>query len=232
LMKDFEAGILTTQLLEVWKSNLEPLVEELNDKAALGRTLSCVLERETWAMRGELTNGHYIYMLDKTLNRLQQTLDKLSSDLNPRINLGSMTVMAYSHRPYTSGLLINVTVDRPAEMNQFKLRPYFVGKMDAVFETDEEKQFHVPTWKALEWLVEDFGMTRTLRIIEDKQYQMSSGAWQEGVPLGVSSDPRFCTLGPRRGKWSPEATIESTNYNWMMIEGSFSTWENCAATYQ
>jgi hypothetical protein len=86
-----------------------------------------------------LTNGHYIYMLDKTLNRLQQTLDKLSSDLNPRINLGSMTVMAYSHRPYTSGLLVNVTVDRPAEMNQFKLRPYFVGKMDAVFETDEEK---------------------------------------------------------------------------------------------
>jgi hypothetical protein len=70
LMKDFEAGILTTQLRQEWKSNLEPLVEELKDKATLGRTLSCVLEWETWAMRGELTNGHYIYMLDKTLNRL------------------------------------------------------------------------------------------------------------------------------------------------------------------
>jgi hypothetical protein len=55
-------------------------------------------------------------------------------------------------------------------MNQFKLRHYFVGKMDAIFETKEEKQYHVPTWKALEWLVEDFGMTRTLCIAEDWQH--------------------------------------------------------------
>jgi hypothetical protein len=83
LMKDFEAGILTTQLLQEWKLNLEQLVEELEDKEAIGKTLSYVLERETWAMQGELINGHYIYMLDKTLTRLKQTLDKLSSDLNP-----------------------------------------------------------------------------------------------------------------------------------------------------
>jgi hypothetical protein len=61
---------------------------------------------------------------------------------------------------------------------------------------------------------------------------MTLGAWPEGVPLSVSSYPRFCTLGPRCGKWSPEATIKSTNYNWMLMEGSFSTWEDCATTYQ
>jgi hypothetical protein len=123
-------------------------------------------------------------------------------------------------------------VEKPTKMNQFKLRLYFLGKMDAVFETEEEKQYHIPTWKALEWLVEDFGMTRTLRIVEDRQYQMTSGVWPKGVPLSISSDPHFCTLGPRCGKWSPEATIKSINYNWMLIEGSFSTWEDCATTYQ
>jgi hypothetical protein len=78
-------------------------------------------------------------MLDKTLIQIRQALEKLSSNLNPQINLGSMTVMAYSHRPYTSKLLVNVMVEKLAEMNQFKLRPYFVGKMNAVFETEEEK---------------------------------------------------------------------------------------------
>jgi hypothetical protein len=40
-------------------------------------------------MQGKLTNGPSIYMLDKTLIWIRQTLDKLSSNLNPRINLGS-----------------------------------------------------------------------------------------------------------------------------------------------
>ena len=143
-----------------------------------------------------------------------------------------MTVMAYSHRPYTSGLLVNVTEEKPTEMNQFKLRPYFVDKMNAVFETKKEKQYHVPTWKALECLVEDFGMTCTLHIVKDRQYQMTSTMWPERILLGVSSDPQFCALGPRRGKWSPKATIESTNYNLMLIEGSFNTQEDCATTFQ
>jgi hypothetical protein len=54
-MKDFEVGILNAQMRQEWKLNLELLVEELEDKAAVGKTLSCVLERETWAVQGELT---------------------------------------------------------------------------------------------------------------------------------------------------------------------------------
>jgi hypothetical protein len=102
-------------------------------------------------------------------------------------------------------------------MNHFKLWPYFVDKMDAVFEIEEEKQYNMPTWKALEWLIEDFGMIYILCIAEDWQYQMTLGMWPEGVLLGVSSDPCFCTLGPRRSKWSPKVTMESTNHNWMLI---------------
>jgi hypothetical protein len=79
--------------------------------------------------------------------------------------------------------------------------------------------------------VEDFGMTRTIIIAEDRQYQLVLGGWPAGIPQAVSSDPRFCSLGERRGKWSPDATIDSTNYNWLLITGSFETWASYATVY-
>jgi RNA:NAD 2'-phosphotransferase (TPT1/KptA family) len=84
---------------------IEPLAIELENKEALGRTLSCILEHEGWARRGKLTNNHYVHTMDKALNCLKQTMEKLSSNLYPRINLDSMTTMAYSIRPYTSNYL-------------------------------------------------------------------------------------------------------------------------------
>jgi hypothetical protein len=122
-------------------------------------------------------------------------MDKLSLNLNPRINLDSMTTMAYLVRLYLSGLLINTIVDQPSDQNQSPLRARFVGHMDAVFETALEKEYSDPTWQALEWLVEDFGMTRTIRIAEDRQYQLASGNWPEGVPILVSTNPRYYAVG-------------------------------------
>ena len=113
-MKDFEAGFLNAHMKQEWKLNSEPLVEEVEDKEVVGKTLTCILERETCAMRGELSNGHSIYMLGTVLIRVKQILDKLSSNLNSQINLGNMIVMAYSHQPYASGLLVDVTVEKPA----------------------------------------------------------------------------------------------------------------------
>ena len=230
LMDDFNEAKLDTEVRKHWLEKVTPLLQVLEDKEALGKTLSSVLERESWARRGELTNSHYIYTTDKAILRLQQTMDKLSLDLNPRINLGSMVIMAYSVRPYTSGLLVNVVVEKPSDEAQSSLKSRFLGKVGAVFETPEEREFSIPTWKALEWLVEDFGMTRTIRLAEDRQYQLISGNWPEGVPQSVTSDPRFCNC-ERRGKWAPDATIDSTNYNWPVIVGSFETWSSCAAAY-
>ena len=98
----------------------------------------------------------------------QDKEDKLSLDLNPQVNLGSMVVMAYLVRPYTSGLLANAVVDKPTEETQYYLKTKFVGKIGIVFDTLEERKHSIPTWKALEWLVEDFGMTKTIRIAKDR----------------------------------------------------------------
>jgi hypothetical protein len=231
VMRDFQEGRIDREVRLDWKEQIEALVIELENREPLGQILSCILEREGWARRGELTNSHYVYTIDKALNRLKQAMDKLSLNLNPRINLDSMTTMAYSVHPYPFGLLVNTIVDQPSDQNQSPLRGRFVGHMDAVFETTLEKEYSVRTWQALEWLVEDFGMTQTIRIAEDRQYQLASGNWLEGVPISVSTDPRYCAVGQRRGKWSLEATLESTNYNWPIIEGQFNTWEECAANY-
>jgi hypothetical protein len=115
--------------------------------------------------------------------------DKLSLDLNPQVNLGSMVTMAYSVRPYTFGLLANVVVEKPAKEAQSYLKTKFVGKMGAVFETLEEREHSIPTWKVLEWLVEDFGMTRTIRIAETVNISWFSGSWPEGIRQAVSSNP-------------------------------------------
>ena len=111
---------------------MTPLLQVLEDKEALGKTLSSILEQESRACRGELTNSHYIYTMDKALLRLKQTMDKLSLNLNPHINLGSMVTMAYLVRPYTSGLLANVVVQKSAEEAQSSLKTRFVEKMGAV----------------------------------------------------------------------------------------------------
>jgi hypothetical protein len=70
-MKDFEVGFFSAEMRQEWKLNLEAIVEEVEDKEVVGKTLTCVTERETWAMRGELTNGHSIYMLDTILIRIK-----------------------------------------------------------------------------------------------------------------------------------------------------------------
>jgi hypothetical protein len=85
------------------------------------------------------------------------------------MNLDSMVVMAYTVRPYIFGLLASIVVERLAKENQSYLKTKFVGKVGAVFETPKKKEHSIPTWKALEWLVEDFDMTRTIKIAKDRQ---------------------------------------------------------------
>lgn len=74
-------------------------------------------------------------------------------------------------------------------------------------------------------------MMQTIKIAKDRQYQLVSWNWPKGIPISVSIDPYYCVVGQRHGKWPPEAILESTNYNWLVVEGLFNTWEECAASY-
>jgi hypothetical protein len=128
-MYDFQEGKLDAEIRKHWLERVEPLLHALENREFLGKTLSSVLERKSWARRDELTNSHYIYTMDKALIRLRQTMDKLSKDLNLQENLGNMVVMAYSVRPYTLGLIANVMVEKPTEKAQSYLKTKFVRKM-------------------------------------------------------------------------------------------------------
>jgi hypothetical protein len=49
-MRDFQEGQIDKEVRLDWKERIEPLVIELENKEALGQTLSYVLEHEGWAI--------------------------------------------------------------------------------------------------------------------------------------------------------------------------------------
>jgi hypothetical protein len=50
VMRDFQEGQIDKEVRLDWKERIEPLVIELENKEALGQTLSYVLEHEGWAI--------------------------------------------------------------------------------------------------------------------------------------------------------------------------------------
>ena len=43
------------------------------------------------------------------------------------------------------------------------------------------------------------------------------------APTTIKATRVFCDMGPRRLLWAPDATIDSWEYNWPIIEGRFDT---------
>lgn len=89
----------------------------------------------------------------------------------------------------------------------------------------------IPTWNAIAWLLEDYGLSRTKDVPADIQYKRISRQWSVIPPAAVASHPHFCPC-PRRNKWDPIATIASVEYNWPLIIGPKSTVAQCQATYK
>jgi hypothetical protein len=82
-MNNLQNRKVDVEIRKYWMEMVEPLLHALVDKEFLEKTLSFVLEKESWACRSELINSHYIYTMNKALIQLRHTMDKLSKDLNP-----------------------------------------------------------------------------------------------------------------------------------------------------
>jgi len=85
----------------------------------------------------------------------------------------------------------------------------------------------IPSWKALEWLVEDYQL---LNERYDRVYQYISSGWQESPPVSVVTNNHFCPC-KRRYKWNPKATIDSIDYNLPEIPKAFDSVASCARSY-
>lgn len=89
----------------------------------------------------------------------------------------------------------------------------------------------MPTWQAIAWLLEDYGLSRMEDIPADIQYRRISRQWSSKPPVAVATHPNFCPC-PRRHKWDPQATLHSVEYNWPVIPGPKATVAQCQVAYR
>ena len=107
----------------------------------------------------------------------------------------------------------------------------FLGNYEELFDDVQEKP--VPTWTALAWILQDYGLSRTEQMAADLVYKQISGPWSFDPPPVVQVHPQYCPCA-RRHKWSPTSTLASVEYNWPQIQGApgFNTPAQCREAYQ
>ena len=83
-------------------------------------------------------------------------------------------------------------------------------------------------------ILEDVGLSRQIDTrpeeAHDVVYRRICHGWSPEPPVTVTNDPRFCDC-QRRWKWPPQALIDSLEYNWPVIPGSFVTYQDCYESY-
>lgn len=102
----------------------------------------------------------------------------------------------------------------------------YLGKYPNMFDNPEEEP--VPTWAAIAWLLEEYGLSRTETVHADIQYRIILRQWSLQPPPAVANHPNFSPC-PRRGKWNLAATLSSVEYNLPIIQGPKTTSKECHA---
>jgi hypothetical protein len=110
------------------------------------------------------------------------------------------------------------------------LNQRFLGRYDSLIDLDSA--IPLPTWKGIEWILEDYGLSRHEEKSWDLIYQrVQDSTWSQEAPALVKSNGHFCDC-PRRFLWAPDALINSVEYNWPIILGQFDTAATYALAYQ
>lgn len=108
----------------------------------------------------------------------------------------------------------------------------YLGNFQALFNFNIEEL--IPSWNALEWILEDVGLWRQINMrpkeAHDMVYRKICHSWSKTPPVTVTNDSRFCDC-PRRWKWSPQASINNLEFNWPINLGSFQTPKDCHESY-
>lgn len=217
----------TNTTILIWKTNLESLLPLVRHEVFLTRILKYNLQRTYHTTSdGEFTTSHYVYNRDRALDRVQRYLVVVEAKGPPMLSLQGQVQFLSSPPGYVPKFL--TTADVPVGGTVANQR--YLGQYPELFDGKEEEP--VPTWSALAWILEDYGLSRTESMAADLIYKQVSGTWSYKAPLAVQVHPQYCRC-PRRDKWSPDATLNSVEYNWPQISGSpgFNTPEECRDAY-
>jgi hypothetical protein len=210
--------------LQQWRGILQGLFAQVRQPAFLTQVMSANVQRLSMSPSAGFTGSHYLFQIEKTTTRLERYLMEVNTHKKPLINLHSQVQFDL---PPSNFLPVVPQLEVPIVGSPLTLR--YLGQYAHMFDNPGEEP--IPTWMAIAWLLEDYGLSRNEEVPADIQYRRISRRWPDGPPASVASHPHFCPC-PRRGKWNPEAILSSVEYNWPLIQGPKSTPAECRATYK
>jgi len=152
--------------------------------------------------------------VSKRLNKALDQFAKGTVVINDTRMTAQIALSVASYRPHPS-----ITTQTPVQGSP--LTCYFLGRYENMFwQIDVERP--IPSWKALECLVEDYGQSVVETKEHDRRYNTISQGWLDEPPPAIRTNGHFCDC-ERRYKWNPSGLIDSVEYNWPKILGQFDT---------
>ena len=160
------------ETMSKWKASLEKVLPLVQDEGYFLNALSCNLNRTYHLDRVEdFTSSHYIYNRDRAIQRIDRYLQTIHTKKAPLLSMQGQVQFLTSPAGYLSPpLSINGV---PVEGSVANRR--YLGNYPKLF--DDEQERPVPTWAALAWILEDYGLSRTEPITADLIYKQVSGPW-------------------------------------------------------
>lgn len=214
-------------LLLPWKAELHKCQRQLGTDQYLQDTMDASSERLAIAKRIDIGPAEYQFKYDLIQERLRRWLTIIGKGGRIEVELQNQATFF----PPPPNLIRRAlqAIRRPPQASPTH---DYLGRYDSLFDNDLEQP--IPSWRALEWLLEDVGLSRVIPTApedaHDVVYRRICRGWSVTPPLAVTNDPRFCNC-PRRYKWPPHALIDSLEYNWPIIPGSFVNPRECYDSY-
>ena len=203
--------------------------EDLARVEHLRQPLTYSYEQEELAQKGELNVGHYLHASTMLWIYLKELLAELERGIVcplPYLTQVQLTISpsGYIRPPWATNLAIPVEGSPRAKR--------YLGNYASLFESQEAHDAGIPSWDAMLWITEHYTNARVEETPWNMLYQKEVGSdWTRDAPAAVKAIGIFCDMGPRRLLWALDATIDSREYNWPIIEGHFATSFECTTTY-
>ena len=219
--------ICPVTLLKGWIAEFTKVKMNLRGDEFVQAAMDACSERLAAGKRLDFGPGHYQFKYDQMkerMHRMEQQMEHAGG--KAPVSLQNQ-VTFFLPPPNQAHRVLSVAgrVNSP-------LVHKFLGDYEALFDEDVEQP--IPSWKALEWILEDVGQSRQVSTdpsqSHDKVYRRICAGWSRGPPLNVRNDLRYCDC-PRRYKWPTNALVDSLEYNWPLIPGSFVTPQDCHVAY-
>lgn len=215
------------QIIAQWRASLEVVLPLVRHEDYFTMVLTCSLKRVYNSDKlDDFTATHYVYNREKAIDRIEKYLKAIDGKKAPVLAVEAQVEFSMAPPGYCPRYVPFIAM--PVGGSTANQR--YLGNYRELFDAEGEQP--VPTWPALGWILEDYGLSRTETVAADLVYKRTSGAWSFEPPPAVQLHPQFCPC-PRRHKWAPDSTIASVEYNWPQIQGApgFNSPGQCKVAY-